>query len=678
MVSVSAPRRYRLALSFVLGVALLAALYVAAVRDRKELESRRVEIAMDYQDFAALAQSYNYDQEQLLIALRRAGLTSLAVSEELGGNLNNGTTAALLPGQQLIAQEHLGGGITDSTLAALAKNGKLSSDELYLVVFDRSAVGRYRTALTEHLGPHAVRVLRATSPTILAVKSQIDYFSGLGLGLPGYPLALARKLHLFLAPRVQNDEHYGTPQIDRIFASFREHERPTTVVFFGQRNEVLGFPDRLADTAAAFKRTGLNFGSIETYDKAQAQKGNDGLAQRAIERTTRVQAIGKVELDKLDFATVVARFLLGVRERNVRVVYLRPFLHEQDGMSLEKTNIEMVRAIHEGLLARGFTVGRATPVPGFRINPLVVALVSLAVPAIVMLLFEAFGVRRPRLAYIIFALDPALLLAGYVTDHDLLARKLLALAGAIAFATMGVVAVPRAFTQAAPASYGACLLAGLRTFATATAFALAGALVVVGLVSTPLLMEEIDRFAGVKAVIVLPPILAFAFYIYTRRFGNDPPDARQSAVAPVRVYQLALFALLGGAAVVYIARSGNQGDISPSAFELSLRSGLTALLGVRPRTKEFLIGFPLMMLLPALRLEHKRLAGWLFAIGIAIGTSDVVDTFSHLHTPLVASLTRVFNGAVIGIAIGAIAIGVYRLVERRAHALASRRRTRAA
>jgi hypothetical protein len=316
-------------------------------------------------------------------------------------------------------------------------------------------------------------------------------------------------------------------------------------------------------------------------------------------------------------------------------------------------------------------------VPAFRINPLLIGVISLAVPAIVMLLLEAFGVRRPQLAYFIVALDLLLVLGGYVAHHDLLVRKLLALAGAIAFATMGVVAIPRAFTQPAPEGYVGCLLAGLRTFATATAFALAGALVVVGLVSAPLLMEEIDRFAGVKAVIVLPPILAFAAYVYTRRFGNDPPAPSQSALAPVRVYQLALLLILGGAAVLYVARSGNQSDITPSAFELSLRSGLTTLLGIRPRTKEFLIGFPLMMLLPALRLEHKRLAGWIFAIGIAIGTSDVVDTFSHLHTPLVASLTRVFNGAVIGIVVGALAIALYRILERRMR-LVSRRPSRAA
>jgi flagellar biosynthesis protein FliR len=109
-----------------------------------------------------------------------------------------------------------------------------------------------------------------------------------------------------------------------------------------------------------------------------------------------------------------------------------------------------------------------------------------------------------------------------------------------------------------------------------------------------------------------------------------------------------------------VSRSGNQSDVAPSAFELSLRSGLTAVLGVRPRFKEFLIGFPLMMLLPALTLRHRQVFGWLFALGIGIGTADMIDTFSHLHTPLEVSLIRLLNGLVIGCIVGAIAVLAYR------------------
>jgi len=659
--AISAPRRYRLALTAILLLALLAALFVAVYRVHQEHGARRVEIALDYADFSALAQSYGYDEEQFLVALRRAGLTSLAVSEELGSNVNLGTSAVLLSGPQLLGQARLAP-LADPTLAALARATKIDARNLYLIVYAPGEVERYRQAIAMHLGPRAVATLRAAGPTILSVRSQIDYFDTLGLGFPEHPLALAKKLGLLLVPRVQNDERFGGAQIDALFANFERSGKPSTAIFFGTRNEVLGFPDHIDDTAAAFRASKINFGTIEIYDKTQLQKGNDALAAQVIDQTVRVQAISKLELDKLDFDTVVARYLLGARERNVRVVYLRPFPHLHNGATPEQTNVAMIGQIADGLRARGLKLGRATSLQPIPAGPLVIALVSLAVPAIFMLLLEAFGMRRPRLAYAVFAATLVLLALGYVAHHDLLVRKLLALSGGIMFAVMGVVAIPRSFTSPEPRRLGAALLAGLRTVAVASAFALAGALVVVGLVSVPLLMEEIDHFSGVKLVISLPPLVAFLLYVYTRRFGNEPPSAQGSLAAPVRIYQLVLAALLAVGAGVYILRSGNQSDIAPSAFELALRSNLAALLSVRPRFKEFLIGFPFMMLLPALRLEHRKLLGWLFAIGIAIGTADIVDTFSHLHTPLFVSLLRVANGALIGIVLGALAIVAYRAV----------------
>ncbi|MGH7727410.1 MAG: DUF5693 family protein [Vulcanimicrobiaceae bacterium] len=673
----SAPRRYRLALSALLVIGLLASLYVALVREGKERAARRVEIAMDETDFADFARSNGYDQERLLIALRRAGLTSLAVSEQLGGDVNASPGAAVYSGQNLIDQAKLTG-LAEPTLARLARRGALSARDLYLIVRDPSDVTRFLVELRAHVGAHAVRVVRPARPTIIAVRTQLDYFNALGLGLPAGPLALARTVHLYLDPRIQNDERYGPTAIARIFRAVERHERPATMIFFGQRNEVLGYPDHLADAAAAFDRSGLNFGAIEVYSDSQIQRGTEGLARLAIARTTRVQAISKLELDKLKPEEIVARYLLGVRERNIRVVYLRPYLHGVAGGSLEATNVAIVRAIADGLRARGFLLGRASPIAGFRFNPLLIGLVSLAVPAIYVLLFEAFGLRRPRLVYALVALDLALLGAGYLVGGDLAVRKLLALFAAIGFAVMGVVAIPRAFTSAPPASYGGALLAGLRTLGLATAFALGGALVVVGLLSVPLLMEEIERFEGVKLVFAVPPLVAFLLYVYTRRFGREPPQFGASLRSPIRLGALVALIVIALGAVVYISRTGNQSDIAPTPFELALRSDLAAVLGVRPRFKEFLIGFPLMMLLPALRLERKRVAGWAFAIGIAIGTSDVVDTFSHLHTPLEVSLLRVFNGAVIGIVLGALAIALYRLIEARLAVRDERRSTRAA
>ena len=109
-------------------------------------------------------------------------------------------------------------------------------------------------------------------------------------------------------------------------------------------------------------------------------------------------------------------------------------------------------------------------------------------------------------------------------------------------------------------------------------------------------------------------------------------------------------------------RHGNESDVEPSSFELTLRHALTHVLSVRPRFKEFLVGVPPMMLLPALLPPHRRAIGWLLAIGIGVGVGDVIDTFSHLHTPIEISIVRIVNGLIVGAVLGAIAIAIYRRI----------------
>jgi hypothetical protein len=118
--------------------------------------------------------------------------------------------------------------------------------------------------------------------------------------------------------------------------------------------------------------------------------------------------------------------------------------------------------------------------------------------------------------------------------------------------------------------------------------------------------------------------------------------------------------VLLAAGYLIVVRSGNQSDIAPSSFELALRAHLTTWLQVRPRFKEFVVGFPALMLIPALVPVDRARWGWLFALAIGVGLGDVIDTFSHLHTHLAISALRLINGAVIGILIGAIAIAIYR------------------
>jgi uncharacterized protein DUF5693 len=653
---------YRRLLLAVLAIGLLACLYVAARRERHEHRANRVEIVMDDQDFASLARSYAYDQRAFLIALRRAGLTSLAVSEELGGQVATAPGAAVYSGNALLDQAKLTG-FRDPVFARLAVHG-IRNDEMYLVAYDKATASRYATQLALKFSPHAVRVLRAQIPAVFAIRTQADYFGTVGLGLPADRIALAHELGLRLVPRLQNDERFKEPQIDALLDDAVRGHDAHTVIYFGLRNQVLGYPDALDATAKAMRAMKLTFGTIETYDVKQNQAGNEKLAQDLPDRTVRVQAISKPEQDKLRPEEIVQRYDLGVRERNVRVVYLRPFAHQWNGRTIEATNVELVRQIAQGVRAAGLRVGTASPFERFVTRPWEIVLASLAVPAIVLLLLAEFGLGSRWWLVGCVALDVVLVLAGFAVHHDMAARKLLALAGAIAFPFAGFAAIAAAFRAPQAASTGAAILDGIRVLAIALAVTLGGALVVIGLLSTPLTMLEIDRFTGVKLVLAVPPLLCLLLYLFTRRWGSQL-TFRSFAESPVTVAPLLVGVVLIGAGYLLLARSGNQSDIAPSSLELVLRSHLTTLLQVRPRFKEFVIGFPALMLVAALLPAHRARWGWLFALAAGVGLADVVDTFSHLHTALFASVLRLANGAVLGIAIGALAVIAYRMALRK-------------
>lgn len=624
---------------------------------------------MDYSDFIQLARSYNYNPAAFLIALRRAGLTSLALTEELGANVGDAGNAYAITGAALLNQARMSP-VSDPTIAALIASKHVAADAVYLVVDDRATYERYRQQLALHFDPKSVRVLRNRAPWLIEVRTQIDYFNATSMGIPSDQIALAKRLGLLIIPRFQNDERFGAAQIEQMFGDVLRRDRlVSTIIFFGLRNQVAGYPDHLPEAAAVFKEHGaksafpFNFGAIETYDESQIQKGSETLARMIPGQTVRVQAIAKTELDKIRLSEAIGRYELGVRERNIRVVYLRPWSHRDADLSIEKTNVELVKTLADDLRAHGFRLGRATPMPLYHgDNMILVGVAALAVPSIFVLLLGFFGLYRPRLAVAAYALTFLLYVGGVSAHHDMLVRSAIALTGALLFATAAFAAIAGAFAQPPAEKLGDQLVRSIGWTLLATGVALLGALVVVGLMSSPLAMEEIERFRGVKLILALPPLIALLLYLFGGRFNSGIERPGDVLGARIRVYQLFVGLAIVAAGALLVMRSGNQSDVGPSDFELALRHGLASLLSVRPRLKEFAIGFPALMLLPALTSAHRRVAAWLPALGIGVGIGDVIDTFSHLHTPIEISLLRVFNGLVIGVIIGAILVAIYRKI----------------
>ena len=97
----------------------------------------------------------------------------------------------------------------------------------------------------------------------------------------------------------------------------------------------------------------------------------------------------------------------------------------------------------------------------------------------------------------------------------------------------------------------------------------------------------------------------------------------------------------------YLLRSGNS---SISYFETQVRNLLGEWSLARPRTKEFLLGWPLLVLF-VLSEKHKmpRLLRWLFGIGSAVLFASVMNTFCHVFTDATTSALRTVNGLLFAI-----------------------------
>jgi hypothetical protein len=244
------------------------------------------------------------------------------------------------------------------------------------------------------------------------------------------------------------------------------------------------------------------------------------------------------------------------------------------------------------------------------------------------------------------------------------------LCAALAFPTLAAVWVlQRARGPGARSPLGHVLGAAVQGLLLASVTSLAGALLIVGLYSRAAYLSGVTLFTGVKLSLLLPLAVTFVAVALDLPMRLEPMPrwwarvrlrAEQFLRQPVTVVMAALVLVTLGALAFALSRSGNQPALSPSPLELKFRQVLEAVLTIRPRTKEFLLGHPALMLGVALALRGRR--NWLPLVAVlaALGQASLLNTYCHFHTPLSVSLVRTLNGLWLGAICGVVAILVWR------------------
>ena len=189
--------------------------------------------------------------------------------------------------------------------------------------------------------------------------------------------------------------------------------------------------------------------------------------------------------------------------------------------------------------------------------------------------------------------------------------------------------------------------------------AIAGIMSLLGIVQSSLLSGinyyvNNDIFRGIKLSLFVPLLYALVIYILMfseidyKKLVKKASEYKLSDIKLVWIVALLIIGLVGyGIISIYIRRSGNVNSIS--SLESWMRNSITDIFEARPRTKEFLIGYPCLVLFVYYlkKTNIKLIQGALFC-GAAITAASISNSFCHVFTTVEIIYGRVLNGIIIG------------------------------
>jgi len=178
-----------------------------------------------------------------------------------------------------------------------------------------------------------------------------------------------------------------------------------------------------------------------------------------------------------------------------------------------------------------------------------------------------------------------------------------------------------------------------------------GVFLLIGILADHRYMLGVETFRGVKLALVAPLAIVSLYFVLKQGRGGLRERIAYFLNTEVKMVSIVAGVFLMGALAVFVARSGNF-VLPVPAFEKHIRNLLEAVLFIRPRTKEFLVGYPFLFLSAVYYLRGGTKWLWVLAAVGTIAPVSVINTFSHIHTPLIISMMRTVNGMVLGLIFG--------------------------
>jgi len=609
---------------FFIFLATLAGIGFWVQRIYIEQNHKKVELVLDYPSLVKLRDSLSMSKEEVWERLKAAGVTGVAFPENTLDDLQlTGQVRVSYPPSDILKQPAF-------VLELL--------DQVYpLKDFLTLSVGENQVAETNNFGKTYYRVASVDAP---------QYLRGMGFD-PGKVDTL-RNMGFDIYLRPESRETFTPRMMDKYFTALERLGRFKGVIFNGE--EVLGYPGAMPELAKKLKDRELLAGSVEALNPVFRQKGMDELSEINPQGILRVSSFTPQYQNKLKPRELAGKFALGVKERDIRLIYFRPYFVSFEGREIWDVNQDFFAALRKDLEASGYRLASAQPYPPLVPPVVIVIMVVVGVTCGLILLLEEFFPQGFGWAPLLM-LGMFLLFAGvYLKMGALLARQIFAFLAAVIFPVLALCVVSRSYLNLRVKTWLGIGLKSAGLVVKAALISFLGAIFLSALLSSTQGMIGIVQMRGIKLTLVLPFFILALWYLQNGFQGKV--ELKKYLDSPLKIWQVLLGILVLGAGAFLVFRSGNVGSEYVSGYEMNLRGILSGLLGVRPRFKEFVIGYPALFLLPfALQRGWKTFAGLLLFAGL-IGLVSMVNSFAHIHTPLLITLQRMGNGLLAGIPAG--------------------------
>ena len=420
-------------------------------------------------------------------------------------------------------------------------------------------------------------------------------------------------------------------------------------VQFGK--EVIGMPSNVDKFVELFKEENIYAISTEFDTKSGLSKfSNNG--QSLLIRGHQID-VNALNLSDSEFASRVSR---AVKERNMRYILLSNFIDYRSNSQIKNSLNDVIQDIKLSKdYLKNYNLGYAKPFDDMDIYNKEEIFTALSIASLFSMLLLSLFDKNYVMSLVLFI--TCFIGFGFVSKLEInILTKIYALLTAVIGAFSAIV-IPKN--------------SNIKSFATkflmSCFIALSSGILVSCIMYGTDYMLKLSEFSGIKVLYILPPLLTGIWVLIDSKILNSFNIKKINKndvlrfIKSIKISHIVLVGLTLIGVFIYIKRSGNSGSISD--IELTFRNKLEEILYVRPRTKEFLLGYPAILIAFYMYKKNIKYAPFVLILG-SIGTMSTVNTFTHLHTPVFYSILRSIYGFLFGAIIGFLVIFVISKLEK--------------